>query len=258
MIEINVSYALNQIPYISYEALDEYAEVIISDYAPERLIIPAPIDVLDFIENYLGLDIVYYDLCYGSKVIGFTAFQDGFIRVFDKRTSLNGIVPVHAGTVIIDKSLNGKRNIRRFRFTGMHEGSHWLLHKKAFEKNNSFGNIGAFDIKYLAAKMGRTDYSRSKLDTTDQDRMERQADFLAAALLMPLSALRIAYCTFFKGIGERPRVIFRSRNPKDDNMIKQLVKYISDTFNVSNRAALIRLEKLNAVIDRGVGIYAVT
>jgi hypothetical protein len=257
MIELNSVYTPSQIPYISYEVLDDYAEAVVNDYAPERLSEPAPIDVLDFIQSYLGLDMEYHNLCYESKVIGFTAFNDGFIRVFDERTSLTGIVPVNAGTVIIDKSLKGKRNIRRFRFTGMHEGSHWLLHKKAFENNNAYGNIGAFEIKYLAAKIGRTDYSRSKLEKTDKDRIERQADFLAAAILMPLSALRVAFRTFFNSIGEKPRVLFRGADCKDEIIIKQLVEYIADIFNVSNRASLIRLEKLRAITDKGGGLYAV-
>ena len=257
MIELLTSYTMSHIPYISNEALDEYAENLITDFSPGLLNAPAPVDVLGFIKNYLGLNMVYEKLCYEKKVIGFTAFHDGFVSVFDERTSCKKIEPVKGGTVIIDKSLMGKRNVRRLRFTIMHEGSHWLLHRKTFANDSPAGNIGAFEVKYLAAKIGRTDYSRSKLDKTDKDRIERQADFLSYAILMPLPALRIAFRNFFYMIDEKPRVIIRGADPKEEHTAKQLAGYIADIFTVSNRAALIRLEKLNAVVDIGGGLYSI-
>lgn len=258
MVELKTAYSLSQIPFISYGALEEYAEEIMIDFAPKQLTEPAPLDVSDFTQNYLGLKMESHKLCYDVQVLGFTAFQDGIISVLDERTSSKEIVTVNAGTVIIDKSLKSKRNMRRFRFTSAHEGAHWLLHRKAYANDNYFGgNMGGFDIKYLAAKTGRTDYSRSKLEKTDKDRMERQANFLAAAILMPRPALRNAYKRFFNSISEKPRVLVRGADPKDSYIAKQLTNYIADTFKVSNRAALIRLEKLNAIVDKEAQMYVV-
>jgi Zn-dependent peptidase ImmA (M78 family) len=249
MIELITAYSLSNIPYITYEALDEYAASVVYSFAPERLTVPAPLDVDSFIKNYLGLNVVQHKLCYEKQVLGFTAFHDGVIRVYDDRTSSISAVPVSGGTVIIDKSLSGRRNIRRLRFTLTHEGSHWMLHQKAFETENPFGSIGAFEVQYLAAKVGRIDYSRSTHEKSDKDRIERQADFFASAILMPRPALRAAFRNFFRDIGENPRALVRAE-PNDDFKAKQLAGYIADTFNVSKRAALIRLEKLNAIVDR--------
>jgi Zn-dependent peptidase ImmA (M78 family) len=256
MVELITSYSFSQIPYISYEALEDYAESVIADYAPERLTDPAPIDVEDFIKNYLGLEIAFHKISYDSKVLGLTVFHDDFIHALDKRTGLTAAVPVNAGTVVIDTSLKTKRSIRRFRFTCTHEGSHWLLHRKAFAVDNLLGVEGVFDNKSLAAKKGRNDYSRTKREKTDTDRMERQADFLAAAILMPKKALRIAYRMFFDGIGEKSRVVVRSANQDEEILAKRLTAFIADVFGVSRPAALIRLEKLHAIVDKGVFIYA--
>ena len=249
MLELNTGYSLSNIPYLTYEALDEYAVSVVNSFSPERLEVPAPFDVPGFVLIYLGLNVVRHKLCYEKQVLAFTAFDNDIVRVFDEGTSSIGIVNVSAGTIIIDKPLMERRNIRRLRFTLMHEGSHWLLHRKAFAKGNPFGGIGAFDTEFLAAKTGRTDYSRSRIEKSDKDRIERQADFLASAILMPRPAVRTAFCEFFRDIGERPRALVRAEQ-KDGSKEKQLTEYIADKFNVSKRAALIRLEKLNAIVDR--------
>jgi hypothetical protein len=122
--------------------------------------------------------------------------------------------------------------------------------------DNPFGPAGKYDNQYLAAKEGRADYSRNQKERTDIERMERQADFLASAILMPKPALREAFKNYFASYGEKPRQIIRGHNPTDDFYAKQLPEYIAKIFNVSNRAALIRLEKLTAIIGKFETIYA--
>ena len=126
----------------------------------------------------------------------------------------------------------------------VHEGAHWLLHRKAFDEDNPFGPAGIYENQFLAAKAGRVDYSHSQRERTDVERMERQADFLASAILMPRPAMRAAFRDFIKYFEEKPRRLVRGTSPLDDCYAVQLPEYIAKTFNVSKRAALIRLEKL--------------
>ena len=181
-----------------------------------------------------------------------TAFNDGTVEVMDEETGQVVNLPVTAGTVIIDSSLNSKRNEARRRFTMVHEGGgHWLLHRKAFANDNPCGPAGIYENQYLAAKEGRVDYSRSQKERNDIERMERQADFIASAILMPRPALRQAFKDYFKFYGEKPHRIVRGTDPLDDCYATQLPEYIAGVFNVSNRAALIRLEKLTAIVNTG-------
>jgi Zn-dependent peptidase ImmA (M78 family) len=83
--------------------------------------------------------------------------------------------------------------------------------------------------------------------------MERQADFLASAILMPRPALRNAFRDFFRFYGEKPHRIIRGTCPMDDGFVALLPEYIAKTFNVSKRAALIRLEKLTAIVNKSWG-----
>jgi Zn-dependent peptidase ImmA (M78 family) len=251
LIDFNAAYTPNHVPCVTYEALDEYAESLVRDFAPERLTIPGELDILAFLQEYLGLTVKYYPLSYKDKIIGVTAFHDDHIQVYDKTTGATVMVDVAQGTVVIDSSLKYKRSYRRWRFTMAHEGSHWLIHRKTFSKDNPYGSFGMRENRNLAATNGRFVYWRDKAEKTDKDWMERQADFLGAAILIPRPALRVAYRDFFNGIGERPRVLVRGKGQADDSLAKRLAAYISDVFAVSYRAALIRLEKLNAIEYKG-------
>ena len=252
MLELKTSYTFSQVPYITYDALEEYAMRVVYDFAPERLRSPGSLDVDAFLEFYLGLTVDFRRICYNKRVLGMTAFNDGTVEVMDEETGKIVDLPVTAGTVIIDSSLNSKRNEARRRFTMIHEGGgHWLLHKKAFAEDNPFGPAGVYENQYLAAKEGRIDYSRSRKERNDIERMERQADFLASAILMPKPALREAFKDYFRFYNDTPRRIVRGTSPMDDCYAKQLPEYIAGIFNVSNRAALIRLEKLTAIVNNG-------
>jgi len=253
MLELDTCYTLSQVPYISYDALESYAEKIVGDFAPELLRNPGIMDVEGFLEYYLKLNVDFKRICLNNKVLGITAFNDGMVDVIDEVTGKPGEIPVKMGTVIIDTSLTSKKNEPRLRFTGMHEGVHWLIHRKAFADDNPFGPAGLYKNQYIAAKEGRGDYTRSTKERTDIDHMERQADFLAAAILMPRPAMRTAFRNFFKFYGEKPRRIVRGASIEDDCYAKQLPEYIAKTFNVSKKAALIRLEKLTAIVNRGYG-----
>ena len=250
MIELQTSHSLSGVPYITYEALDAYAETVVADFAPNMLRTPGIINEERFLEYYLGLQTEYHRICYDRKVLGMTAFNSGYLQVANEKTGNPEPMPVRKGTVILDTSLTVKRNLPRLRFTSMHEGSHWLIHRKAFSESNPFGPVGVYKNQFLAAKEGRIDYSRSLKARTNIDIIERQADFLSSAILMPRPALREAYRMFFRLFGDKPRRIIKGgNNPADDCLAVRLPEYIAKQFGVPKRAALIRLEKLHAIVD---------
>lgn len=255
MLELKTTYNLFNVPYISYEALDQYAEAVLRHAMqklgnPGLLSEPSALDVMRFIEFYCKMEIEYKQINYDRKIMAMTAFNSGIVQVCDD-SGLNPLpLVVDGGTVIIDPILMQKRNKARCRFTFMHEGSHWLIHRKAFAEDNPFGTPGVFENQYLAAKAGRIDYSRSQKERTDSERIERQADFLASALLMPKTTLRMAFVGFFKFYGEKPCAVVRGRSPLEDSFAVLLPEYIAGIFGVSKRAALIRLEKLGAIVGK--------
>jgi len=251
VIELKTSYSLSGIPYITYDALDEYAETVVADFAPELLRTPGILNVEKFLEYYLGLSIRYCQINYDRKILGMTAFNDGLVQVINEETGLPESIYVTKGTVIFDTSLALKRSKPRLSFTGMHEGTHWMIHPRAFAEDNPFGLVGAHEHRYLAAKEGNADYSRSMQERTDIELMERQADFLSSAMLIPRSTLRIVCLEYFRFYGEKPhRIVKGAGNPMDDCFAAQLPEYVAGIFGVSKGAAQIRLEKLGEIVDK--------
>jgi len=250
MLILDTIYSFTQVPYIAYDDLDQYAEDVVRDFMPESLAEPSILDVGRFVEFYLNMDVEYKRISCDQKVMAMTAFNTGIVQVFDERSREPIPFIVHEGTIIIDPILTQKRNRARQRFTFMHEGSHWLLHRKAFSVDNPFGTPGVFENQYLAAKAGRIDYCRNQNERNDSERIERQADFLASALLMPKTTLRMAFKDFFFYRNERPRAIIRGKSETDNTYARLLPEFVADRFGVSKRAAMIRLEKLNAIVDR--------
>jgi len=247
MIVLNTSYSMTEVPYLTNDVLERFAEKLIADFSPNYLYTPFPIDADRFLEFYLRLNVEYKNISYNKKILGMTAFNDGNVKIMNDETRRIEDIYVTTGTVIIDNSLNFKRNTHRRRFTLMHEGSHWMLHKRAYSDSNPFGSAGIYENKYIAAKAGNDDYPRSQKERSDNERMERQADFLASAILMPRPALRTAFCNFFYLYGDKPHRLIRGINPVDNYYVDKLPIYISKIFNVSKHAALIRLEKLTAI-----------
>jgi Zn-dependent peptidase ImmA (M78 family) len=250
MLKLNTTYSFSQVPYITYDALDHYAEAVVRDAMPEALAEPTALDVGRFIEFYLNMQVEVKRLSYTRQILGMTAFNTGVVQVCDETSGKTIPLVVQEGTVLIDPTLMEKRNTARRRFTFMHEGSHWLIHRPAFAADNPFGSVGVYENQFLAAKEGRIDYSRSQKERNDSERIERQADFLASAMLMPKSTLRMAFKEFFSYYNERPRQIVRGKSETDNNFAVMLPEYVAGKFGVSKRAALIRLEKLTAIVGK--------
>ena len=110
MLKLITSYTFSNVPYISYDVLDEYAEAVVRDAMSDKLLAPCPIDAAWFVEIYLGMEVVYKRLSYDRKILGMTAFDSGYVQVRDDITGESDALFVEAGTVILDPSLTTKRN----------------------------------------------------------------------------------------------------------------------------------------------------
>ena len=247
MIEFNTAYSFTQVPYATYEALEGYALDLIKDYAPQLLHFPNALDIEDFVRSYLGMILEYIDLKRFGDFRALTVFHDSILHsiIADGDDQADTIsIPLQAGTLLIDSSLTLSRERRRYRYTLGHESSHWLLHRRAFAKGNPFSQIGIYGHPYLAASQSRTCYRTSQKERDDHQRMENQANYLSAALLMPQTAVEAVCRNYFQQIGETPRLLQPMDNPKDKDMALVLAEICADVFDVSKQAAGIRLERL--------------
>ena len=113
------------------------------------------------------------------------------------------MIAVRAGTILIDERLCDPSKLGRLRFTCAHELAHWVLHKKLY---SGTGDVAA--------------YNGNVSSDESHGIIERQADALASALLMPLP--QIKKCFYRLRIGRT-----------DEQLIAEMAAYFRG-FQASN------------------------
>jgi len=191
------------------EALEAIARKVISQYDPRLLHAPSPIPVESIIEQVYGLTMEFQFIRSNGRVLGETVFETAMVPIYERG---NGggykLIPVKAGTVIIDASLIHNRGDGRFRFTCAHELAHWVLHKEFYTQR---GETAAMTS---AARSSETDAA-----------IERQADLLGCYLLMPKGAVKMAFYNTNGSAGNKTTAL-------------------AELFGVSRQAMQIRLEEM--------------
>lgn len=135
MVKINFKIGENRVPILSKNEIESIARVILSDYDSQILEKPKILDVEDFAENYLSLDMDYQDLSHDQPILGMMVFNECWITVYDAENNGKRYVEAKEGTIFIDNSLLNDEQLRRGRFTLGHEIGHWVLHKSKYSFN---------------------------------------------------------------------------------------------------------------------------
>lgn len=194
--------------YYRTEALETIARMVISKHDPFLLDAPAPIPVETIMERIYGLKLEFQFIRNNGRVLGETVFEDAMVPIYERKNQEGyKLIPVKAGTVIIDASLIGNRGDGRFRYTCAHEPAHWVIHKELYTQS------GETAAKTLAARSSEADKA-----------IEWQADRLGSYLLMPKGVVKMAF--------------YRSRN------CGAVIDTLAQLFGVSHQAMEIRLNEM--------------
>lgn len=196
-----------KIPYLTREEIEQKAALLIIDYCeknPDKIIPPIPVESI--IEKYFNLS----------------------LEVDDLKSILNmgdvlGATYIDQKRVIIDESI---QNEGRFNFTCAHELGHWVLHRNCFKKKEQHHN-----------KRKNIDDTIVCRSSAKNERIELQANYFAASLLMPVKIVEKFLCNKYGSVKE-----FLLRIKYISEELDTAVKYLSPIFKVSKEAMLIRLE----------------
>jgi hypothetical protein len=196
--------------YYSIDFLENVARNIILQHDPYFLKFePQAVPIEQIVEGY-GLSIDYRRLRYNKDLLGQMIFDDGAYPYYDEESDRYDTIAVTAGTMLIESSLlEHRQSYGRYRFTVAHELAHWILHKKIF--------TGAFSEAALY-----------KSDSRMKNKVEWQANYLAAAILMPAGAVK--------------RAFYRAKSEKAD-----VTKRLAKLFEVSKEAMGIRIKELGLI-----------
>ena len=134
------------------------------------------IPIEDIIEK-LGLSLEFQYIRKNGRILGETVFDNDYVPLYNATTKKYELFFVERGTIIIDASLLRCRGDGRLRFTCAHELAHWLIHQELY--------CGSGDTAAML---------RSISKSSDEDKhIERQADMLGSALLLPLGQVKKAF-----------------------------------------------------------------
>jgi len=232
---------MNAVPRLSRVQVEEHASRLLR-VAEHQLGVrlEPPIDIELIADNHLRLQIVYEDLLsrYANPDL------HGGLHIPEKR-------------IVVEETLSPGR----INFTVGHEVGHWILHRHLFQFTNS--ERGLLLGMEHAASAPRADLLLCR--TNDKAWGERQADWFAAALLMPAKSVKLAFDrnfsapqTFSRDVLRPPRKGYlpddRSREWDflDEcwevlNVVDKVLETGNFT-NVSKKAVRVRLETLNLIV----------
>jgi hypothetical protein len=191
------------------QALEAIARTIIKSHAPHLLWGPYAVPIEEIVERQYGLRVEYQYIRNNGRILGETAFDDAWVAVYDQDNRRYCLIAVKGGTIILDASLLASRGDGRLRFTLAHELAHWVLHQEIYAGSGRH------------AAMTGAPHKSSDADAF----IERQADRLGTAILMPAGQVKMAF--------------HQARNTH-----KEPVAHCADLFAVSRQAMKIRLTEL--------------
>ena len=229
----------NGVPILSRDEMNQMGENLVKIFSPEILTNPAPFDIDAFLEQEMNLCLDFACLSHTGFLLGLCAFNDMLHSVWNPDKHEAEWLEVKAGTVLIDKSLLRKGQEKRLRFTLGHEvAGHAYLHGPYFcQCKNQMSFLDELPCPVYPCKNVGSYFSSSR--RTDRDWMEWQADCMAAAVLMPLTPCKILLEQARKDFGLDRSFI------QNEFFNEYFTQLISDTFDVSKRAAEIRAKELN-------------
>lgn len=246
----------NGVPVLSKVEIENIAERCLLDFCPEALETPQPVDEDRFLTEYLGLTQDFKYLSHCGIYLGMTVFEDSNkIIIYDEATNRAEYISAKIGTVIIDSSLLEEGQEGRYRFTSMHEAGHWILHRRKFMRDinqeSFFYNIEYANIQCRTTNIeGKLNYN---FRWDDESTMEWQANYFAGAILMPRSMV-------FKLCDDeelKDSLTFMSFGNKEEYN-NLLIKCVAQRFNVSKKAAEVRLCCLGIINNEDTGFNEIS
>lgn len=215
--------------------LEDKAIKLTQDFDAERLTRPKPLDVYDVVD-FIGCTPDWVYLTPNQSYLGLTAYNDGYWwawpEPFYEEGMLPNKIPVHAGTILIDRTISEGDNRGVENFTVIHECFHQNIHPRCFR--NKTANYQHFcQKKDFRAETG------NRKNMTAIEIIEYQANYCAAAFLMPKQAVEIVF-------KEKAKLTSLPTTPmKITWKLDIIISEMAEMFSVNYSPMKYRLQTLN-------------
>ncbi len=228
-------------PYLSRNDIEAIAERVILQYkqshVPNRRMCYR-VDITELAEM-LGFKIEYVYITKDGSILGQTSAGKVWTTIYDSNMKPL-LFELDGSTILVDKRLNNPKTAGRRNFTIAHEIAHQIINRE-------------YPQMYGAQNRTFCDYRRSVKQTKKiNDWYEWQADVLAAALLLPVDALKDGMFMF--GLGDKMKMLSRKYSENRYNLFCEMANYLQ----VSKTALSYRMEQLGLLEHNRLVIEAET
>lgn len=224
-----------KVPVVGKAELESIASRCVRQFTCTHPWEAMPLRVDEFCELYMGLNVEYQHLSHNGCYLGMAIFQDGLcLPVYRPETGKIERKVFNADTILLDCALLEPGRARLRRFTAMHECAHQLLHAAYYQSACAPAARVACNVRSISGSVHPREWN-------DVERMEWQANYLAAALLMPAPSLRAWIRSQEMEDYYRYR-LSRGTSPRD--AMRLAADEVSSAFEVSSAAAAHRLRAL--------------
>lgn len=221
----------------SQQDLECEAERLLQKFDPALLKSPKEFDVYRVIETCLGVDYGWQYIHPEQKILGLTAFNEGYIWISPAPFLYDGIRPVRInlskGEIVIDTTLTESPNRGRENFTVMHEVFHQVIHKGCFREEG---------LDYIHTTSAAMLSGKKRQLRTPLDFIEYQANACAAAFLMP----RTTVPDMWYKISGYDHPVW------EHNISGREIQTMAEIYQVSKQAMLYRLLHLGLLVHKKV------
>lgn len=219
---------------------DNIASMVLSEFEPEALKHPQPIDIMKVAQDGLFMTISTKNLDVEMNILGVTAFSDGEFSCLDLLLKPE-IVELQVGSMLLHTQLTQSRYFTRTRFTIAHEVSHFILHRTYHSPRNERYQFRTQRQAYVACRSADVENRKHEFGT-EHDWLEWQANSLASTLLMPKAMFQSAAEYEFRHIGRR---FLTKGNINTEYLV--VVTNLANLFRVSKTSAELRLKQLGYI-----------
>lgn len=218
----------------TFDEIEAFAYHQLSEYKKGYFKEPHPLDVDDFVENYLGIKVGYYGLSKDKSVYGVTALSNGLLPIIDSAGEVS-CREIEKGQVFVDCEACGNRETT-IRFTLLHESGHFQFDVNV-DLNRSDIHCCLTDtyLEIFGQKPGRAKKS-------PREWMEAHANKYATCLLMPRRFVRQLWAKHRKAYFEGKRIT--SSRPK---RLWKVICAIAEDLCVAQTSIAYRLLEVNLI-----------
>lgn len=221
------------------EELELMADKVNNEYFPERLEKPIMLDPYDLLDK-LGCSYNWKYISPDKSILGMTFFDNGVWYIWPSGKYKDGdkyskeFFPKQ--TILINQTvLDGQKNRYEENFIVAHEAGHWIKDKDYFEHNPD-------SVSHICKKndMEKTYWYQGM---TELEIIERQTNYLGAAILMPRDVLKAEFFRLlrYKNIPQNPLRL--------QKFMFGAIYTLSKTFNVNFNPVKYRLMDIG-VLER--------